>query len=66
MACEEFPLSYRILTNETPPRRWYLTLFALVFVMGVIGIEIWPTEMPVWAFVVALLIGEQGVCVIVG
>ncbi|OAX33999.1 small oligopeptide transporter [Rhizopogon vinicolor AM-OR11-026] len=38
------------------PEWWYLTLFALMFVMGVISIEIWPTQMPVWAFVVALLI----------
>ena len=44
--------------NATPYYRWYLTLFALMFVIGVISIEIWPTEMPVWAFVIALLIGE--------
>lgn len=38
------------------PEWWYLTLFALMFALGVISIEIWPTEMPVWAFVIALLI----------
>ncbi|KAG0697046.1 OPT oligopeptide transporter protein-domain-containing protein [Suillus ampliporus] len=38
------------------PEWWYLSLFALMFALGVISIEIWPTEMPVWAFVIALLI----------
>jgi hypothetical protein len=28
------------------------------FVFGVIAIEVWPTQMPVWALVLALLIGE--------
>jgi hypothetical protein len=30
-----------------------------MFALGVVSIEIWPTEMPVWAFVIALLIGES-------
>lgn len=56
MVCEDPPCSQ---LNATPCCRWYLTLFTFVFVTGVISIEIWPTEMPVWAFVVALLIGES-------
>jgi hypothetical protein len=40
-----------------------MSLFALMFALGVLSIELWPTEMPVWAFVIALLIGESfGVC----
>ena len=27
-----------------------------MFVFGVVGIEVWPTEMPVWAFVLALAV----------
>ncbi|KAG1865655.1 OPT oligopeptide transporter protein-domain-containing protein [Suillus tomentosus] len=38
------------------PDWWYLSLFTLMFALGVVSIEIWPTEMPVWAFVIALLI----------
>ncbi|KAG2356062.1 OPT oligopeptide transporter protein-domain-containing protein [Suillus spraguei] len=46
------------LMNRYPqvPEWWYLSLFAFMFALGVISIEIWPTEMPVWAFVIALLI----------
>ncbi|KAG6330905.1 hypothetical protein ID866_8186 [Astraeus odoratus] len=39
------------------PDWWYLILFLMMFTLGVISIEVWPTHMPVWAFVVALLIG---------
>lgn len=28
-----------------------------MFVFGVISVEVWNTEFPVWAFVLALLIG---------
>jgi OPT family small oligopeptide transporter len=38
------------------PEWWYMSLFALMFALGVLSIELWPTEMPVWAFVIALLI----------
>ncbi|KAJ6505537.1 OPT oligopeptide transporter [Mycena sanguinolenta] len=38
------------------PEWWYLILFLSMFVLGVISIEVWPTQMPVWAFVLALLI----------
>lgn len=48
-----------VLTQCNSPPRWYLSLFTLMFALGVVSIEIWPTEMPVWAFVVALLIGES-------
>ncbi|KAI6154564.1 OPT oligopeptide transporter protein-domain-containing protein, partial [Pisolithus tinctorius] len=34
----------------------YLILFVVMFALGVISFEMWPTHLPVWAFVVALLI----------
>ncbi|KAK7468277.1 hypothetical protein VKT23_002787 [Stygiomarasmius scandens] len=36
------------------PEWWYLIVFMVFFTFGVISIEVWPTQMPVWAFVVAL------------
>ncbi|KAF5338240.1 hypothetical protein D9758_012834 [Tetrapyrgos nigripes] len=36
------------------PEWWYLMVFMVFFTFGVISIEVWPTQMPVWAFVVAL------------
>lgn len=34
-------------------------LSVVMFVFGVISIEVWNTQMPVWALVLALLIGEN-------
>jgi OPT family small oligopeptide transporter len=36
------------------PEWWYLMIFLSMFTIGIISIEVWPTEMPVWAFVLAL------------
>ena len=30
-----------------------------MFVFGIISIEVWPTQFPVWAFVLALIVGER-------
>jgi TctA family transporter len=30
-----------------------------MFVFGVISIEVWKTQMPLWAFVLALVIGTS-------
>ncbi|KII89388.1 hypothetical protein PLICRDRAFT_41036 [Plicaturopsis crispa FD-325 SS-3] len=38
------------------PEWWYAVVFAVMFVFGLVSIEVWHTEMPVWAFVFALLI----------
>jgi OPT family small oligopeptide transporter len=38
------------------PEWWYGIIFVSMFVIGIISIEVWPTEMPVWAFILALLI----------
>lgn len=39
------------------PEWWYAIIFAVMFIFGVVSIEMWDTEMPVWAFVFALAIG---------
>ncbi|KAF8264244.1 OPT oligopeptide transporter [Lactarius quietus] len=38
------------------PDWWYLSLFFIMFGFGVAAIEIWHTELPVWAFILALVI----------
>ncbi|KAH7910423.1 OPT oligopeptide transporter protein-domain-containing protein [Hygrophoropsis aurantiaca] len=38
------------------PEWWYMIIFITMFVIGVISIEVWHTEFPVWAFVLSLLI----------
>ncbi|KAI0286278.1 OPT oligopeptide transporter [Russula brevipes] len=38
------------------PDWWYLSLFVSMFVFGVIAIEVWNTQFPVWAFVLSLII----------
>jgi OPT family oligopeptide transporter len=38
------------------PDWWYATLFLSMFALGIVSIRVWPSELPVWAFVVALLI----------
>ncbi|KAN0109004.1 OPT oligopeptide transporter [Russula decolorans] len=38
------------------PCWWYLTIFVTMFVFGVVVIEVWETDLPVWGFVLALLI----------
>lgn len=38
------------------PEWWYAVIFVVMFVFGVLSIELWPTQMPVWAFVLALII----------
>ncbi|KAF8493687.1 OPT oligopeptide transporter [Russula emetica] len=38
------------------PHWWYLTIFVTMFVFGVVIIEVWETDLPVWGFALALLI----------
>ncbi|KAN0135066.1 oligopeptide transporter [Lactarius tabidus] len=38
------------------PNWWYLTIFFTMFGFGVAVIEIWHSQFPVWAFVLALII----------
>jgi OPT family small oligopeptide transporter len=38
------------------PEWWYAIIFLSMFVFGVISIEVWHTDLPVWAFILALII----------
>ncbi|EIW77486.1 OPT oligopeptide transporter [Coniophora puteana RWD-64-598 SS2] len=38
------------------PEWWYMTLFVIMFVVGIVAIEVWHTEFPVWAYVLSLCI----------
>ncbi|THH12088.1 hypothetical protein EW145_g232 [Phellinidium pouzarii] len=38
------------------PDWWYMIIFLSMFVFGIISIEVWPTQFPVWAFVLSLII----------
>ncbi|KAI5123186.1 hypothetical protein M0805_003953 [Coniferiporia weirii] len=38
------------------PEWWYMIIFLSMFVFGIISIEVWPTQFPVWAFILALII----------
>ncbi|KAF8267594.1 OPT oligopeptide transporter [Lactarius quietus] len=42
--------------NEVPDW-WYLTIFCTMFGFGAAAIEIWHADLPVWAFILALIIG---------
>ncbi|KAF7340477.1 Sexual differentiation process protein isp4 [Mycena venus] len=57
-ALHEQPDIHARLMSSYPqvPEWWYIVLFLSMFVLGIISIEVWPTQMPVWAFVVALVI----------
>ncbi|KAF8264675.1 OPT oligopeptide transporter protein-domain-containing protein [Lactarius quietus] len=48
----------RLMSVYKPvPDWWYLIIFCTMFGFGVAAIEIWHTELPVWAFILALIIG---------
>ncbi|KAI6165122.1 OPT oligopeptide transporter protein-domain-containing protein [Pisolithus thermaeus] len=38
------------------PEWWYMLIFVSMFVIGVVSIELWHTELPVWAFCLSLII----------
>ena len=38
------------------PDRWYATICLVFFMMGIVTIEVWPTDMPVWALALSILI----------
>ena len=54
----EQPDIHARLMSQYPqvPEWWYLCIFLSMFAFGVIAIEIYPTQMPVWAFVLALAV----------
>lgn len=38
------------------PDWWYACIFLIMFAFAIISIEVWPSELPVWALIVSLLI----------
>ena len=38
------------------PDRWYATICLVFFMMGIVTIEVYPTDMPVWALALSVLI----------
>ncbi|KAH7925880.1 OPT oligopeptide transporter [Leucogyrophana mollusca] len=38
------------------PEWWYVVVFVIMFALGVISIEVWPTHFPVWGFVISLVL----------
>ena len=38
------------------PGWWYGVLFVVAFVFGVVALQVYPSDFPVWAYIVALLI----------
>jgi OPT family small oligopeptide transporter len=38
------------------PEWWYAIIFVSMLVFGIVSIEVWPTQFPVWAFFLALII----------
>ncbi|KAI0340457.1 OPT oligopeptide transporter [Trametopsis cervina] len=54
---EQADIHARLMSKyKQVPDWWYAVVFLAMFVFGIIVIEVWPTQMPVWAFVLALII----------
>lgn len=49
---------HRKLMRRYPevPNGWYYSLAATFFIIAIIAVEIWPTNMPVWALVLSILL----------
>lgn len=39
------------------PEWWFLTIFAISFAFGMIASQIYPTNLPWWAYIIAIIIG---------
>ena len=57
-ALHEQPDIHARLMSKYPqvPEWWYMCVFVVMFIFGVVCIEVWSTDFPVWGFVLALLI----------
>ncbi|CAE6479445.1 unnamed protein product [Rhizoctonia solani] len=45
-----------MLAYPEVPQWWYITLGIIAFALGIVTIEVWDTKLPVWAFILSLLI----------
>ncbi|KIJ19317.1 hypothetical protein PAXINDRAFT_174878 [Paxillus involutus ATCC 200175] len=54
---EQADIHARLMSKyKQVPEWWYAIIFVAMFVFGIILIEVWHTEFPVWAFVLSLVI----------
>ncbi|KAF8836868.1 small oligopeptide transporter [Paxillus ammoniavirescens] len=54
---EQADIHARLMSKyKQVPEWWYAIIFVTMFVFGIILIEVWHTEFPVWAFVLSLVI----------
>ena len=54
---EQPDIHARLMSKYRPvPEWWYMCVFVVMFVFGIVCIEVWPTDFPVWGFVLALVI----------
>ncbi|CEJ91212.1 Putative Oligopeptide transporter OPT-like protein [[Torrubiella] hemipterigena] len=40
------------------PEWWFMAIFAVNFAFGLIASQVWPTHMPWWSYIIAILIGS--------
>ncbi|CAE7113021.1 unnamed protein product [Rhizoctonia solani] len=45
-----------MLAYPEVPQWWYVVLGLISFALGIVTIEVWDTKLPVWAFILSLLI----------
>ncbi|KAF8707703.1 oligopeptide transporter, partial [Rhizoctonia solani] len=45
-----------MLAYPEVPQWWYIVLGLISFALGIVTIEVWDTKLPVWAFILSLLI----------
>jgi len=43
-------------TYPEVPDIWYASMFLVFFVVAIVAVEVWPTDMPVWALALSLLL----------
>ncbi|KAG8737925.1 hypothetical protein FRC10_007530 [Ceratobasidium sp. 414] len=45
-----------MLAYPEVPQWWYVALGLIAFVLGIVTIEVWDTKLPVWAYLISLMI----------
>ncbi|KAI5994878.1 OPT oligopeptide transporter protein-domain-containing protein [Pisolithus marmoratus] len=54
---EQADIHARLMSKyKQVPEWWYMLIFVTMFVIGVVSIEFWHTELPVWAFCLSLAV----------
>ena len=54
-------LNHTLFVPSISDRKSVLISFSVIMlVFGIVAIEVWDTELPVWAFILSLSIGDTG------